>query len=590
MSSATATSTLVETINIDADDFTDNFLTCPTCMGAYDDGEHTPKLLPCSHTLCRQCLERIASSTAVQIQTTETSVSATPAGLLTINNSLSRSIAAADAAMASINPNSNEYFNASPLLNINSSRLSNSSIISNASRPNGGASGGPGTQVVTDLCIRCPICRETIILPRNGGIFNLPPSFIINQLIDLVKSRRSRDVIPRCVNHTNEELLYCETCDKAFCSICESHFTVATNADHIIIPFSIALKRITEIYLFKSSQCLNSFSLALGNVQREITSLNQTAESVAEKVEASFDELKALVDRRKVQVLTELKRVRDAKAQVLNDQVKLIVNEKQMVENELKQYEQLNGNGNVVHTGVNSNTASNSESKSLGAKIQNINEKLDCLRTLCEPRENSFINYEFLKPMQQQAAVSATNSSELFDVALRGFGRFKTSNTYPPLCNAHVIDDSTNSAAAATNGGSNGTTNGSTNGYRHQNGGGGGGGGNSTVYETLSRQTNGYGRADHNVMLSNGMNGSAGNGGANGGNFPANLTVRLQIETVDYYGNKQKEGGDPISALVSDPMGRQQLFKTTTDITDCGNGMYQFKIVPNLIGKLTVNY
>jgi hypothetical protein len=570
MSASAATSTLVETINIDADDFTDNFLTCPTCMGAYDDGEHTPKLLPCSHTLCRQCLERIASSTAVQIQTTETAVSASPAGLLAINNSLSRSIAAADAAMASMNP-SNEYYNNTPLLNINnSSRLSNSSIISNASRPNGPTNGASGTQVVTDLCIRCPICRETIILPRNGGIFNLPPSFIINQLIDLVKSRRSRDVIPRCVNHTNEELLYCETCDKAFCSICESHFTVATNADHIIIPFSIALKRITEIYLFKSSQCLNSFSLALGNVQREIANLNSTVESVAGTVEASFDELKALVDRRKQQVLADLRRIRDAKAQVLNDQVKLIVNEKQKVENELKQYEQLNGH--VMHTGVHGNAANNSESKSLGTKIQNINEKLDCLRTLCEPRENSFISYEFLRP-PQQVTVSAANSNELFDVALRGFGRFKTSNTYPPLCSARVVDDSASTA--------NGTVSSprATNGHGYQSG------ASPTVYETLSRQTNG-----HSVM-GNGMNGGHGGSGASGGNYPANLTVRLQIETVDYYGNKQKEGGDPITSVVTDPMGRQQVFKSPTDITDCGNGLYQFKIVPNLIGKtFLVNY
>ena len=556
-------STLVETINIDADDFTDNFLTCPTCMGAYDDSEHTPKLLPCSHTLCRQCLERIASSTAVQIQTTETAVSATPAGLLTINNSLSRSIAAADAAMASINAN-NDFLNASPLLNINSSRLSNSSIISNSSRP---SSSQNGPSVVTDLCIRCPICRETIILPRNGGIFNLPPSFIINQLIDLVKSRRSRDIIPRCVNHTNEELLYCETCDKAFCSICESHFTVATNADHIIIPFSIALKRITEIYLFKSSQCLNSFSLALANVQREIGNLNQTVESVAEQVESSFEKLKQLVDKRKEQVLAELHKIKEAKTQVLSDQVKLIVNEKQKLEAELKQYEQLSsGSGGGNHR----------ESKSLGAKIHNINEKLDCLRTLCEPRENSFINFEFAA--QQQRIQSTPN--DLFENALRAYGRFKTSNTYPPLCSARVIDEfQTMSTNGITNGNSeyqNGCSDLSSKNNNNIK--------RNSIMDTLSKtiSTNGHGLNGHANSSSNGGSGLSGN------TYPANLRIRIQIDTVDYYGNKRNEGGDPVSVLLTDPAARQQLFKSPADgIFDLGNGSYQFKIVPNQSGKIT---
>ena len=57
-------STLVETININAKDFAEHFLTCSTCINQYssDSHEHQPKLLPCSHTVCRQCLERIVSS------------------------------------------------------------------------------------------------------------------------------------------------------------------------------------------------------------------------------------------------------------------------------------------------------------------------------------------------------------------------------------------------------------------------------------------------------------------------------------------------------------------------------------------------
>lgn len=130
-------STLVETVSINYEDFTEGFLTCGTCLYTYDNEEHTPKLLPCSHTLCRICLERI-SSTA-------------------------------------------------------------------------NARDGSGN-------FRCPICREMIQLPR-GGVMAFPPSFLVNQLLDLVASQR-REVIPKCSNHVTQELLYCESCDVVFCSLC----------------------------------------------------------------------------------------------------------------------------------------------------------------------------------------------------------------------------------------------------------------------------------------------------------------------------------------------------------------------------------
>lgn len=142
-------STLVETVSINYEDFTESFLTCGTCLYTYDGGEHSPKLLPCSHTICRICLERIVQAAGV--------------------------------------------------------------------RDNIGA-------------FRCPICRESIQLPR-GGVHALPPSFLVNQLLDLM-ARQRREVIPKCSNHVSQELLFCETCDCVFCSICSggSHDPLSTNA------------------------------------------------------------------------------------------------------------------------------------------------------------------------------------------------------------------------------------------------------------------------------------------------------------------------------------------------------------------------
>lgn len=44
-------SMLVETVSINYEDFNESFLTCGTCLCVYDGSEHTPKLLPCSHTV-----------------------------------------------------------------------------------------------------------------------------------------------------------------------------------------------------------------------------------------------------------------------------------------------------------------------------------------------------------------------------------------------------------------------------------------------------------------------------------------------------------------------------------------------------------
>jgi len=103
-------STLVETVSINYEDFSDSFLTCGTCLCVYDGVERAPKLLACSHTVCQSCLEHIIDAQV---------------------------------------------------------------------RGAAGGGGGGGAAVVGSF--RCPICRETITVPR-GGVAAFPPSFIVNQV------------------------------------------------------------------------------------------------------------------------------------------------------------------------------------------------------------------------------------------------------------------------------------------------------------------------------------------------------------------------------------------------------------------------
>ena len=109
-----------------------------------------------------------------------------------------------------------------------------------------------------------------------GGVQALPPSFLVNQLRDLM-ARQRREVVPKCSSHPNQELLFCETCDCVFCSLCSSDGHINTregaeggtvtdsgrtsiDSDHTVIPFSIAIKRMSEILLYKAKECTTKVS------------------------------------------------------------------------------------------------------------------------------------------------------------------------------------------------------------------------------------------------------------------------------------------------------------------------------------------
>ncbi|KAL1138222.1 hypothetical protein AAG570_009913 [Ranatra chinensis] len=319
-------SRLVETVSINYEDFNESFLTCGTCLCMYDGGEHTPKLLPCSHTVCLHCLLRIA------------------------------------------NPLSSPTF-------------------------------------------RCPICRENITIPR-GGVPALPPSFLVNQLLDLMASQR-REVIPKCSVHLTQELLFCETCDTVFCSQCTggSHSSVGVSTcEHTVIPFSIAIKRMSEILLYKANECISKLSDANEAVSGEVSKLEIAAQLCLDHVEAAFAEVHAVVDARKKSVVEALATVRDAKHKVLTNQISLIQAEKDKVTSECEglQYQV--------------------EVRNISQRISSLAEKLDSVSSLAEPRENSFLACD----------LPCTDVLPRLAQVLDDLGRVRTTTTFPSLSTLSV--------------------------------------------------------------------------------------------------------------------------------------------------------
>ncbi|XP_057320988.1 tripartite motif-containing protein 2-like isoform X1 [Microplitis mediator] len=324
-------SMLVETVSINYEDFNESFLTCGTCLCVYDGSEHTPKLLPCSHTVCLHCLTRIAAS-----QTRE-------AG----------------------------HF-------------------------------------------RCPICRELITIPR-GGVPALPPSFLVNQLLDLM-SRQRREVIPKCSVHINQELLFCETCDTVFCTVCTGGNHADTSpgcTEHTIIPFSIAIKRMSEILLYKANECISKLTHAQESVSTELRRLETAMERCINVVDAEFTEIIAKVERRRDELQEAVAAAARDKKRVLEEQLALIEAEKNKVQQECEglQYQV--------------------EVRNITQRIGSLTDQLDAAVALSEPRENAFITAEF----------NHNSAIEELEKALDTLGRVRSSTTLPGLCRASLKDE-----------------------------------------------------------------------------------------------------------------------------------------------------
>lgn len=349
----TSTSTIVETININYEDFNESFLTCATCLYPFDTDHHRPKLLSCSHTVCKTCLERIAEL--------------------------------------------------------------------------------PQSQDTGSF--RCPICRETIPVPRTG-VQSLPPSFVINQLIDLM-SRQRRDLVPKCATHADEELLFCETCDVVFCASCSASSSTTTTLaslenqpsqtsspsrrvsqqqphqasqclNHTVVPFSIAIKRMSEILLYKANQCTKNLNRAAENVRQEMETLDNNADRVVDQVNTSFQELNKCVERRRQELIDMVRRTRDSKRKILQEQLGIIHSEKAKVEQECS----------GLHTQL-------LDVRHISRRVNELNQKLDASGHLIEPRENCFLRYD------------ADSSGLVMDGlrrVLSEFGSLCISKTFPPLC------------------------------------------------------------------------------------------------------------------------------------------------------------
>jgi len=206
--------------------------------------------------------------------------------------------------------------------------------------------------------------------------------------------------------------MFCESCDVVFCVDCseDAHNRGGASA-HTIIPFSIAIKRMSEILLYKASLCIKNLDGASEVVADEMSKLDDSAERCVEMAVKVFQDIANIVEQRKLEVIQMVRMVRDEKKRILKEQLDIIESEKHKVHADCQ------GLQHQV------------EVRNITAKIGDLNEKLDVSATLIEPRENAFMRFE------------SRHNTAMLDIsnALSRFGTITISKTFPALCTVSMM-------------------------------------------------------------------------------------------------------------------------------------------------------
>ncbi|KAB7508225.1 E3 ubiquitin-protein ligase TRIM71, partial [Armadillidium nasatum] len=148
---------------------------------------------------------------------------------------------------------------------------------------------------------------------------------------------------------------------------------------------------------------LNEASDAVTN---EMHKLDHAVDDTYEEVNRAFQAFIDVIERRRDEVLSSVKKIAEEKKNVLKDQMTIIETERKRVQDECDglQYQV--------------------EVRNITKKIAHLNNKIDSVSTLIEPRENAFLRFT-VKDEDAHRKVTET---------MQNFGRIATSKTFPGLC------------------------------------------------------------------------------------------------------------------------------------------------------------
>ena len=327
-------------------------LICAVCHGEY----RNPKLLPCLHTFCKNCLEKyvecIGGEYHAKCPLCGTLKKIKSDGL----EELTSNFVALD-------------FQDTCAINVN--ELKEASCNNCSTRAQSRCS-----ECAVFLCVNCQSAHKNNKQSKNHNVCSLA-------LLDL-KSNHPLHTGDYCRNHAGQNLThFCNTCDRAICNDCT--FLDHPKDRHSVVKLtdvSPTQRRQLAELLSTVRQKVPFLKRTLLDIDSVLQSLPDNADAVAREIARTTENFIQTLRQRQEELLDELTKLCARKATVLYDQKSRIQSELEILENNCETTENILRNG------------SNSEIATVNSLVFKRLEFLRNMKLDVEADENSEFGYE----------------------------------------------------------------------------------------------------------------------------------------------------------------------------------------------------
>ena len=173
--------------------------------------------------------------------------------------------------------------------------------------------------------LSCPTCRQRTEVPREGvGAF--PVAFHLNNLKEIAQSLKNKESDPQqvtCNDHDKPLEVFCETCKTVICF----HCTYRTHKDHKHALISDCYPKYYQM-LHDSLKPVKGKKQALKKVLSDLAEregqIRERGEGVLEETHQMVEEMIGILRQSERKLTEQVKRVTDAKLQVLSEQTKSV--------------------------------------------------------------------------------------------------------------------------------------------------------------------------------------------------------------------------------------------------------------------------